>query len=139
MPIVIPDRPRLANASEKRVLALLQEQLADMACETEASYLLTMKALAALDRGGRADLPTSMAKAYASEAAVRVASRAIQVHGAYGVTREFPVERHFRNARMLTIPDGTTQINQLIVGRELTGIPAFMGAGGYRNRTGGRK
>ncbi|MBB5220373.1 alkylation response protein AidB-like acyl-CoA dehydrogenase [Amaricoccus macauensis] len=107
---------------------LVQGILADMACETEAAMLLTLKALASLDRGGRADLPTSMAKIYASEAAVRVASKAIQVHGACGVTREFPVERHLRNARMLTIPDGTTQINQLIVGRELTGIAAFLGA-----------
>lgn len=107
---------------------LVQGLLADMACETEAASLLTLKALASLDRGGRADLPTSMAKIYASEAAVRVASKAIQVHGASGVTREFPVERHLRNARMLTIPDGTTQINQLIVGRELTGIAAFLGA-----------
>jgi len=107
---------------------LVQGLLADMACETEAATLLTHKALASLDRGGRADLPTSLAKIYASEAAVRVATRAIQVHGACGVTREFPVERHLRNARMLTIPDGTTQINQLIVGRELTGLPAFLGA-----------
>jgi alkylation response protein AidB-like acyl-CoA dehydrogenase len=107
---------------------LVQGLLADMACEAEAASLMTLKALASLDRGGRADLPTSMAKIYASEAAVRVASKAIQVHGAAGVTREFPVERHLRNARMLTIPDGTTQINQLIVGRELTGIAAFLGA-----------
>lgn len=107
---------------------LVQALLADMACETEAATLLTLKALASLDRGGRADLPTSMAKIYASEAAVRVASKAIQIHGACGVTREFPVERHLRNARMLTIPDGTTQVNQLIVGRELTGVAAFVGA-----------
>lgn len=113
---------------------LVQQLLADMACETEAMQLLTYKALAALDAGGRCDLSTSMAKVYASEAAVRVASRAIQVHGACGVTREFPVERHFRNARMLTIPDGTTQINQLIIGRELTEIPAFLGAAGRKTK-----
>lgn len=109
---------------------LVQGMLADMACETEAADLLTLKALHALDAGGRADLPASMAKAYAAEAAVRVASRAIQIHGANGVTGDYPVERHFRNARMLTIPDGTTQINQLIVGRELTGVAAFLGAAG---------
>lgn len=114
---------------------LVQGLIAEMACETEASLLLTLKALAALDAGGRADLPTSMAKVHASEAAVRVASDAIQVHGAYGVTREYPVERHMRNARMLTIPDGTTQINQLIIGRELTGVPAFLGAAGRRSKT----
>jgi acyl-CoA dehydrogenase len=111
---------------------LIQGLLADMACETEAATLLTLKALHALDKGRRADLPTSMAKAYAAEAAVQVASKAIQVHGASGLTREYPVERHLRNARMLTIPDGTTQINQLIIGRELTGVPAFLGAAGYR-------
>lgn len=114
---------------------LVQRLLADMACETEAAQLLTHKALAALDAGGRADLPTSLAKAYASEAAVRVASNAMQIHGAYGVTRAFPVERHLRNARMLTIPDGTTQINQLIVGRELTGMSAFLGAAARRGKT----
>jgi alkylation response protein AidB-like acyl-CoA dehydrogenase len=107
---------------------LVQGLLSDMAGDTEAAMLLTHKALAGLDRGGRADLATSLAKIYSSEAAVRVANRAIQVHGACGLTREFPVERHLRNARMLTIPDGTTQINQLIVGRELTGISAFKGA-----------
>jgi acyl-CoA dehydrogenase len=111
---------------------LVQVLLADMACETESARLLTLSALAELDRGGRSDLATSMAKVYAAEAAVRVASNAIQVHGACGVTREFPVERHLRNARMLTIPDGTTQINQLIIGRELTGISAFLGARGHR-------
>lgn len=111
---------------------MVQGLLAEMACETEAATLMTHKALAALDKGGRADLPTSMAKVHASELAVRIASRAIQVHGASGVTREYPVERHMRNARMLTIPDGTSQINQLIIGRELTGVPAFMGASGYR-------
>jgi alkylation response protein AidB-like acyl-CoA dehydrogenase len=47
------------------------------------------------------------------------------VHGAYGLTREFPLERHFRDARMLTVPDGTTQINQLVIGRELLGLDAF--------------
>lgn len=113
---------------------MVQGLLASMACETEASHLLTLKALAALDEGGRADLPTSMAKVYASEAAVQVTSNAIQIHGAYGVTREFPVERHLRNARMLTIPDGTTQINQLVIGRELTGIPAFLGAAGRKKK-----
>jgi len=113
---------------------LVQGLLAEMACETEALQLLTDKALASLDKGGRCDLPTSIAKVYASEAAVRIASKAIQIHGACGVTREFPVERHFRNARMLTIPDGTTQINQLIIGREITGIPAFLGAAGAVNR-----
>jgi alkylation response protein AidB-like acyl-CoA dehydrogenase len=66
-----------------------------------------------------------MAKFFTTEAAQRITSQAIQVHGAFGVSREFPLERYFRAARMLTIPDGTTQINQLIIGRQLTGLGAF--------------
>ena len=66
-----------------------------------------------------------MCKYFATEAATRITSKAIQIHGAAGISREFGIERHFRNARMLTIPDGTTQINQLIIGRNLLGISAF--------------
>lgn len=56
---------------------------------------------------------------------VRVASRGIEVHGAIGLTRECAAERYLRDARMLTIPDGTTQIHKLVIGRELTGVSAF--------------
>ena len=70
-------------------------------------------------------MEAAIAKSFTTEAAQRITSNAIQVHGAFGLTREFPVERQFRNARMLTIPDGTTQINQLIIGRKLTGMDAF--------------
>jgi alkylation response protein AidB-like acyl-CoA dehydrogenase len=67
-----------------------------------------------------------VAKLHASEAAVRVTNLAIQVHGAFGLTREAPLEGWARDARMLTIPDGTTQIHQLIIGRELVGLRAFV-------------
>lgn len=106
-------------------LQLVQELVADMSMELHAARLLTYRALAMLDTGSRCNLEAAMAKAYASEAAVRITSKAIQVHGAYGLTREFPLERHFRDARMLTVPDGTTQVNQLVIGRELLGIDAF--------------
>jgi alkylation response protein AidB-like acyl-CoA dehydrogenase len=76
-------------------------------------------------QGARCEIEAAIAKSFATEAALRVASNAIQVHGAFGISREFAVERHFRDARMLTIPDGTTQINQLVIGRKLTGIDAF--------------
>lgn len=104
---------------------LVQALLADMASELAASQLLVYRALAMMAKGQRCELEASIAKSFATEAAQRIASKAIQVHGAFGITREFPVERHFRNARMLSIPDGTTQINQLIIGRKLTGINAF--------------
>jgi alkylation response protein AidB-like acyl-CoA dehydrogenase len=76
-------------------------------------------------QGQRCAIESSIAKAFTTEAAQRVASNAIQVHGAFGISREFPVEKYFRDARMLTIPDGTTQINQLVIGRQLTGVDAF--------------
>lgn len=104
---------------------LVQALLADMATDLSASQLLVYRALSMLDSGKRCDVEASIAKSFTTEAAQRITSKAIQVMGAFGLTKEFPVERHFRNARMLTIPDGTTQINQLIIGRHLTGISAF--------------
>ncbi len=104
---------------------LIQAMLAEMATDLAASQLLVYKALSMLAEGKRCDLEASIAKSFTTEAAQRISSKAVQVLGAFGLTKEFPVERHFRNARMLTIPDGTTQINQLIIGRHLTGIDAF--------------
>lgn len=104
---------------------LVQGLLAEMVSELEASRLLVYRALWQMSQGRRCELEAAIAKSFTTEAAQRITSKAIQIHGAFGITREFPVERHFRNARMLTIPDGTTQINQLIIGRKLTGLDAF--------------
>jgi len=73
----------------------------------------------------RCDTEASMAKWYATEMAVRVTSTALQIHGGVGITKEFRAERHFRNARILPIPDGTTEIQKLVIGRNLTGLSAF--------------
>lgn len=104
---------------------LIQGLIAEMATELDAARLLVYRGLELLDRGVPSPVETSMCKSFATEAATRITSKAIQVHGAFGISKEFPVERHFRNARMLTIPDGTTQINQLIIGRNLLGLSAF--------------
>jgi alkylation response protein AidB-like acyl-CoA dehydrogenase len=104
---------------------LVQEMIADMATETEASRLLAYRGLRLLDRRVRCDRETSMAKAFATEAAVRVTSAAIQIHGAYGLSEEYPLERYFRDARCWTIPDGTTQIQKLIIGRAMLGMSAI--------------
>jgi alkylation response protein AidB-like acyl-CoA dehydrogenase len=104
---------------------LVQGLIAEMASDLEASRLLVYRALSLMAQGRRCELEAAIAKSFATEAAQRITSKAIQIHGAFGITKEFPVERHFRNARMLTIPDGTTQINQLIIARKLTGIDAF--------------
>lgn len=104
---------------------LVQELLAEMVSDIDASRLLLYRALWMLSSGERCTQEAAVAKSFVTEAAQRVTSKAIQIHGAFGISKEFPLERHFRNARMLTLPDGTTQINHLIIGRSLTGIEAF--------------
>jgi len=105
---------------------MIQGMIADMIADTEATRLLAYRALYRIDKGLRARLESSLAKAFGCEAAVRVTSMAVQIHGAMGYSEEYRVERYFRDARMLTIPDGTTQIQKLIVGREAIGIRAFV-------------
>ena len=104
---------------------LIQEMIAEMVTETEAARLLAYRALDLIDQGAKFTQEASMAKYFATEMAVRVTSRAIQIHGAYGLSEEFPVERFFRDARVYTIPDGTTEIQKLVIGRELLGISAI--------------
>jgi alkylation response protein AidB-like acyl-CoA dehydrogenase len=104
---------------------LVQEMIAEMATEIDAARLLAYRGFALIDKGVQCRKEVSMAKAYATEMAVRVTSKAIQIHGAYGLADEYKVERFFRDARCYTIPDGTTQIQNLIIGREILGIPAF--------------
>jgi alkylation response protein AidB-like acyl-CoA dehydrogenase len=105
---------------------LVQEMLAEMATQIEAARLLGYRAASLYEAKQPARATMSMAKAYATEMAVRVTSLGIQVHGGIGLTEECNAERYFRDARMLTIPDGTTQIHQLVIGRELTGLSAFV-------------
>ena len=105
---------------------MIQEMIVDMIAETEAGRLLSFRALDLLDKGQKSRWQSSLAKAYATEAAVRTTSKAIQIHGAMGLSDEYPVERYFRDARSLTIPDGTTQMQKLIVGRDVLGIRAFV-------------
>ncbi len=104
---------------------LIQAMIADMMAEIEAGRFLAYRAFYLLGKGRRCYRECSLAKAFCTEAAVRVTSKAIQIHGAYGLSEEYPVERYFRDARCYTIPDGTTQIQQLIVGREVLGMRAF--------------
>ena len=104
---------------------LVQEMIADMIVETEISRLLGFRALSKIDKGVRCDSEASMAKFYSVEAALRVTSMAIQVHGAMGLSEELSLERYFRDARTWTIPDGTTQIQKLIIGRNALGINAI--------------
>jgi acyl-CoA dehydrogenase len=104
---------------------LVQRMLAEMSMLVDASRLLCYRALGLLDRGVWCHRESSIAKLHGTEAAVKVTNMAIQLHGSYGLTREAPLEGWARDARMLTLPDGTSQIHELIIGRELVGLRAF--------------
>ena len=104
---------------------LVQEMIADMVLDYEAARLLVFRAGHLKNKGVRNTRETSLAKWYASEAAVRAALNAIQIHGGYGYSDEYPVERYLRDAKVATLYEGTTQIQKLIIGRETTGISAF--------------
>jgi alkylation response protein AidB-like acyl-CoA dehydrogenase len=104
---------------------LVQELLAEMAVETDAARLLTWRAASLADRGERHTLESSVAKLYASEASVRAANAAVQVHGGYGYVDEYPVGKYLRDARVTTLYEGTSQVQKLIIGRHLTGESAF--------------
>jgi alkylation response protein AidB-like acyl-CoA dehydrogenase len=123
----------LAYAAERRQFGrpiasfqLVQELIAEIAVDTEAARLLAWRAAAAADGGGRHTLESSVAKYFCSEAAVRAANAAVQVHGGYGYVDEFPVGKYLRDARVTTLYEGTSQIQKLIIGRLLTGESAFV-------------
>ncbi len=104
---------------------LVQEIVADMATDYEAARLLTLEAARLRDDGAPATKNVVMAKQFATEAAVRAARNAIALHGGVGYLGEYPVEGLLRDAIGLSLYEGTTQIQKLILGRELLGIPAF--------------
>jgi butyryl-CoA dehydrogenase len=105
---------------------LVQEMIADIALETEAARMLVWRAGYLKDTGKPSTTETSIAKLYATEAAVRSANTAIQVHGGSGYVDDYPVERYFRDVRVTTLYEGTSQIQKLIIGRALTGINALV-------------
>jgi alkylation response protein AidB-like acyl-CoA dehydrogenase len=97
----------------------IQHKLADMATEIEASRLLTLRAAACKDTGMSVNKESSMAKLFASETAVRVSNEAVQIHGGYGFTKDYPVEKFFRDAKLCTIGEGTSEIQRLVIARQL--------------------
>jgi alkylation response protein AidB-like acyl-CoA dehydrogenase len=105
---------------------LVQAMLADMKVKADAARMLTWRAGWLKDAGKPNTLETSVAKLYATEAAVECANTAIQVHGGAGYVDDHPVERWFRDVRVTTLYEGTSQIQKLIIGRALTGINALV-------------
>ncbi|MDJ1642063.1 acyl-CoA dehydrogenase family protein [Streptomyces pakalii] len=104
---------------------LVQELLSDIAVDVDAARLLTWRVADLIDRGQDFATAASKAKLYASEAAVRCANNALQVFGGYGYIDEYPVGKLLRDARVMTLYEGTSQIQKLIIGRALTGVSAF--------------
>lgn len=101
----------------------VQWMLADSAVEIHAARLLVQRAAFMKDAGQEVTRAAAMAKLYASETAVRVAGRAVQIHGGYGYVKEYPVERAYRDARICTIGEGTSEIQRLVIARLLLGEP----------------
>jgi len=104
---------------------LIAGMLAEMATAVDAARLLVYRAASMIEDQVNAEMEVAMAKYFAAEMAVKVSRQAVQIHGANGVTREFLVEKLAREAMVFPIPEGTTQIQQLIIARALTGVGAF--------------
>jgi alkylation response protein AidB-like acyl-CoA dehydrogenase len=99
----------------------IRHKLADMHADTQAARLLTYDAARELDRGAPPAEAASMAKLKASETAMDVTNEAVQIHGGYGYTTDFPVERLYRDAKITTIYEGTSEIQRTVIARELLG------------------
>lgn len=95
--------------------------IADIAVQIEAARLLTFNAAAMKDRGERFTTEASMAKLFASEMANRVAYQALQIHGGYGYSTEYPVERYYRDARVTTIYEGTSEVQRIVIANNIIG------------------
>lgn len=98
---------------------VIRFKLADMATEIDAARLLTLRAAAIKQEGKKTTRESSMAKVFSSEVAVRVACEAVQIHGGYGFIKDFPVEKYYRDVRLCTIGEGTSEIQRMIIAREI--------------------
>jgi len=103
---------------------IIRSKLADMATWIDAARLLTLRAAVLKDRGQITTRESAMAKVYASEVAVRVGEEAVQIHGGYGYTKDYPVERFWRDSKLCTIGEGTSEIQRLVISRELLTVSA---------------
>jgi alkylation response protein AidB-like acyl-CoA dehydrogenase len=97
----------------------IQHKLVDMAVDIDAARLLNYRAAWKLDRGERVTKESAMAKLFASEAAVRIAGEAVQIHGGYGFIKDYPVEKFYRDVKLCTIGEGTSEIQRLVIARQL--------------------
>jgi hypothetical protein len=101
----------------------IQWKLADMATQLDAARLLTLRAAAIKDSGQTTTSESAMAKLFASEAAVRICDEAVQLHGGYGFIKDYPVEKFYRDVKLCTIGEGTSEIQRMVIARELLKRP----------------
>ena len=104
----------------------IQFKIADMATQVDAARLLTWRAASLRDAGRAHTLESSMAKLYASEVGVAASLDAVQIHGGYGFLKEFTVERYLRDSKLGTIGEGTSEVQRLVIARELLGVRAML-------------
>jgi len=97
----------------------IQFYLAEMATQVEAAFLLTYKAADLMEQGKPAGKNASMAKFYAAETANQVAAKALQIHGGYGYMKDYAIERIYRDARILTIYEGTSEVQKMVIAKNL--------------------
>jgi alkylation response protein AidB-like acyl-CoA dehydrogenase len=112
-------RERKAFGKTISTFQAIQFKLADAATRIEAARLLTYRAAYLKEQGQRTTLESSMAKLYASEIAVRVAEECVQIHGGYGFVKDYPAEKYFRDVKLMTIGEGTSEIQRLVIARRL--------------------
>jgi alkylation response protein AidB-like acyl-CoA dehydrogenase len=99
----------------------IQFKIADMATQLDAAWLLTMRAAHMKDKGQKVTLESAMAKLYASEAACRICDEGVQIHGGYGFIKDYPAEKFYRDVRLCPIGEGTSEIQRMVIARELLG------------------
>jgi alkylation response protein AidB-like acyl-CoA dehydrogenase len=97
----------------------IQFKLADMATQTEAARLLTLQAAAMKDAGKKTTQQSAMAKLFASETAVKVSEESVQIHGGYGYTKDYPAEKYWRDSKLCTIGEGTSEIQRMVIAKQL--------------------
>lgn len=105
---------------------MIQDMIAEMSVEADAGRMLVWRAADLIERGQPFGTAASKAKYFCSEAAVRAATNSIQIFGGYGYVDEYPVAKYMRDARMMTLYQGTSQVQKLLIGRAETGISAFL-------------
>jgi alkylation response protein AidB-like acyl-CoA dehydrogenase len=115
-------RDRKAFGQSIGSFQMIQQKIADMKCRLDAAHWLTLRAAWAKQQGGRFSTEAAVAKLTASEAAMWITHQAVQVHGGMGYSKEMPLERYFRDAKITEIYEGTSEIQRMVIARNETGL-----------------